>query len=136
MIMMPIRILLVSSSPVFLHAAMQVLWGHDDVGEVLTAQAAPEAVALVHRWTPAVVFLDEWLPGTNAAQVVRQLKAQPGAPRVVLMTMEDPAFYRNAISALGADGVIRKCKFTAEARAFCSAITKERGHDENISRWI
>ena len=132
--MLPIRILLISSSPVFLHAAVQVLWDHDGIGEVLTAHTAAEAIALVHRWAPTVVFLDEWLLGTSAAQVVRELKVEPGAPRVVLMTMEDPTFYGNAIRALGADGAIHKRKFTAQARSFCTAMTKERGHDEIIPR--
>lgn len=134
--MLPIRVLLVSSSPAFLHAAKQVLWDHDGVGDVLTAHAALEAIALVRRWTPAVVFLDEWLAGTSAAQVVRQLKVQTGTPQVVLMTIEDPTFFRDAIRTIGADGAIHKCKFTAQARAFCTAMTKERGHDESIPRWI
>jgi DNA-binding NarL/FixJ family response regulator len=122
--MVPICVLLVSPNPAFLHAARQALGGHECIGEVLTAYTVPQARALVRSRAPAVVFLDAWLPGTNTAQVVGELKAQSWTPRVALMSMDDSALYRNAVMALGADGVIDKCKFTAEARAFCAAVTQ------------
>jgi DNA-binding NarL/FixJ family response regulator len=134
--MLSIRVLVVSCSPVFLHAASQSLCRYDNIVEVLAGQSVHEAVKLLKQGPVEVVFLDSQLRDTNVANAVRTLKASQPTSRIVLMTLVDPALYRSAMARLGIDAVINKHKFTAEVRRYFASIGKESSDAENIPRWL
>jgi CheY-like chemotaxis protein len=48
------------------------------------------------------------MPEMDGLEVTRQIKVQPDAPRVVLLTLHDDLEYRRAAEALGADGFVTK----------------------------
>ncbi len=106
--MNPLRILLVDDSAEFLESAARLLMLHQDlriVGRAASGSAAIEQVALLN---PDLVLIDLAMPGMNGLETTRQIKAQPSAPRVVIMTLYDVAEYRAAARAATADGFIAK----------------------------
>jgi DNA-binding NarL/FixJ family response regulator len=112
--MPPIHILLVDDSPEFLESAKRFLAGDphiEIVGCVLSARDALEQVRQLH---PDLVLMDLAMPEMNGLEATRQIKAQPDAPRVVILTLYDNPEYRAAAEAVRADGFVAKSDFGAQ----------------------
>jgi DNA-binding NarL/FixJ family response regulator len=106
--MLPLRILLVDDSPIFLESATRFLAMDarlEIVGQVLSGG---EALEQVPRLCPDLVLMDLAMPGINGLEATRQIKAQPSAPHVVILTLNDSNEYRAAAEAVGADGFVTK----------------------------
>ena len=112
--MQTIRVLLVDDNPAFLDIAARELVADGRVQIVGRAQSGEDALAQVQRTQPDLVLLDIALPRMNGLKVTRQLKAQPVAPRVVLVTIHDTPDYRAAGVTAGADGFIAKEEFDTQ----------------------
>lgn len=109
-----IRTLLVDDSPEFLDAAGRFLASHPNielVGSALSGKEAFEQVALLN---PDLVLMDLAMPGINGLETTRRIKAEPGAPRVIILTLHDNPEYRAASESVDADGFIAKSDFGAE----------------------
>lgn len=79
------------------------------VGEAATAY---EALALADQWRPAVVLLALQLRGVTGLQVVRLLKQQPNAPKVVTFSISSDWREMRAAFDAGADAFLaRDCSF-------------------------
>lgn len=103
-----IRVLLVDDSPSFLRSAARFLSTDptiEVVGQALSGRAALEQVAALR---PDLVLMDVTLPEANGLEVTRCLKAQQGAPRVVMLTLHDNEEYRTAAREAGASGYMPK----------------------------
>lgn len=74
--------------------------------QVLTAADGPHAIEIVHAAHPRVVFLDVTLPELSGWDVLKQLRAIPEPPAVVLLTADSAAVRRAQHS--GADAAILK----------------------------
>jgi DNA-binding NarL/FixJ family response regulator len=81
------------------------------VGQAASGTEALEQAQCLH---PDLVLLDWMMPGMNGLDVMRHLKAQPDAPRVIMLTAHDSPRYRAMAEAAGADGFIRKEEFGAK----------------------
>ena len=103
-----LRILLVDNSPTFLESATRFLCMDarlEIIGRVLSGG---EALEQVPRLCPDLVLMDLAMPGMNGLEATRRIKAQPSAPYVVILTLNDSREYRDAALAVGADGFVTK----------------------------
>ncbi len=109
--MSPLRVLLVDDSHDFLESAARFLSAYpclEIVGWTLSGRDARELVA---RLQPDLVLMDLTMPGMNGLEATRQIKALPGAPCVVILTLQDNPEYRLAAESVRADGFIAKSDF-------------------------
>jgi DNA-binding NarL/FixJ family response regulator len=112
--MIPIRVLLADDSPLFLELAARLLSADPRfvvVGQAVSGHDALEQEALLD---PDLVLMDWAMPGMDGLEATRRIKAQPGAPRVVMLTLHDHPEYRTAAKDAGADGFIAKWEFDAQ----------------------
>jgi DNA-binding NarL/FixJ family response regulator len=77
----------------------------DMVGEAIDG---PSAVTAVERLQPDVVIMDVSLPGTNGAQVTRQLKQRFPEIRVLALTVHEEGGYLRSLMDAGASGYVLK----------------------------
>ncbi len=81
---------------------------------LLEAASGEEALDLVHRERPAVVFMDIQLPGENGLGVTRKIKARDPDIAIIIHTNYDLPEYREAAEEAGADHFLPKQKTTME----------------------
>lgn len=113
----PRRIAIADNSPAFVAAAahyLELLPGYALAG---TAESASEALALVKSSLPDVLLLDLGLPLVRGLELVRSIKAIPGAPAVVALTLFHSAEAAAAAKRAGADALVGK-------EAFVSGLTQ------------
>jgi DNA-binding NarL/FixJ family response regulator len=104
----PIRVLAVDDSPDFLKVVVRLLStapAIQIVGQACSGYDALEKVAALH---PDLVLMDVAMPEMNGLEATRSIKARPGAPRVIILTLHDNAEYRTAAKAAGADAFVAK----------------------------
>lgn len=103
-----IRILLVDDNLEFLEAVARFL-AADPLTEVIgQAPTGKEALNQAPQLKPDLVLMDLALPEMNGLETTRKMKAQPGAPKVIIVTLYDNAEYRAAAHSVHADGFISK----------------------------
>lgn len=110
------RIAIADSSPAFLSAAANYisdLPGYTLAGTSTTAQ---QALKLVSSAGPDVLLLDLGSPQVRGLEIVKRLKAKPGAPAVVAMTLFHTPEAAAAASRAGADALVGKESFVAGLR--------------------
>ncbi|MFH8843078.1 response regulator [Streptomyces sp. NPDC017868] len=104
----PIRVLLVDDQPL-VRAGLRVLMADTpDIEVTGEAGTGTEAVALARTLHPHVVVMDIRMPGMDGIEATRIITADPGAPRVlVLTTFDDDAYVYGALRS-GASGFLVK----------------------------
>jgi DNA-binding NarL/FixJ family response regulator len=110
------RIAIADSSPAFLTAAanhVSDLPGYTLAG---TSDTALQALTLVHSAGPDVLLLDLGMPPKRGLELVKQVKASPGAPAVVAMTLFHTPEAAAAATRAGADALVGKESFVAGLR--------------------
>ncbi|MFF8506532.1 response regulator [Streptomyces sp. NPDC015492] len=83
---MTIRLLIVDDDPLVRAGLTLMLGGAEDlqiVGEGADGREVPELVA---RYTPDVVLMDIRMPQVDGLTATERLRAEPGAPEVVVLT--------------------------------------------------
>lgn len=110
------RIAIADSSPAFLTAAANYV--ADLPGYILagTSNTALHAPTLVSSSGPDVLLLDLGSPPVRGLEMVRRLKAEPGAPAVVAMTLFHTPEAAAAAKHAGADALVGKESFIAGLR--------------------
>lgn len=106
--MTPVRVLLVDDNPGYLEAAARLLAADPAVHVLGEAGTGEEALAMLNRTQPDVVLMDLSLPGMSGLEATRRIKARPGAPKVVIVTLHDEPEYRAAALGAGADEFVGK----------------------------
>jgi DNA-binding NarL/FixJ family response regulator len=121
--MPPLRILLVDDSLRFLESAARFLSGEtylEIVGRALSGKEAIEQIALLR---PDLVLMDLAMPGINGLEATRQIKMQPNAPYIIILTLNDSSEYQMAAEAAGADGFVSKAEFSTALLPLISSFT-------------
>jgi DNA-binding NarL/FixJ family response regulator len=124
--MHPLRILLVDDSAEFLESAARLLMLHHDLAIVGRAASGSSALEQVATLSPDLVLMDLAMPGMNGLEATRQIKAQPAAPCVVIMTLYDVAEYRAAARAALADGFIAKSSIRSQLLPLLASLFPDR----------
>lgn len=113
----PRRIAIADDSPAFVAAAagyVAALPGYVLAG---TAGSARQAIALIESALPDVLLLDLGAVPARGLELVRRVKAVPGAPAVVAMTLFHSPEAALAALRAGADALVGK-------EAFVSGLTQ------------
>lgn len=84
-----VRVLVVDDHPVVRSGIVGMLAGEQDLVVVAEAGDGAQAVATVATARPDVVLMDLRMPGTDGVEATRRILAEPGAPRVVVLTTYD-----------------------------------------------
>src|SRR5262249_48164073 len=84
------------------------LRGMDGVELVGAASGGAEALRKASRRKPEVVVMDLLTPKMSGLEFAATLKRKPGAPRVVLVSLDDDPMYRQAAREFGADAVLHR----------------------------
>ncbi|HVM11436.1 MAG TPA: response regulator [Actinomycetota bacterium] len=76
--------------------------------EVEVASDGGSALEAVSTMRPDIVLLDVMMPGTNGVEICRRLKADPSAPKVVMVTAKSTLEDEAAGLGAGADAYLTK----------------------------
>lgn len=85
----PIRVVLVDDDPLVRAGLSMILGGAAGIEIVRQAGNGEEAVAAVGELSPDVVLMDIRMPVRDGLSATAEIAAQPGAPRVVVLTTFD-----------------------------------------------
>ncbi len=108
------RILLVDDNPKFLETASRFLSVVPEVEVVGCVVSGRAAVEQAQQLQPDLVLMDLVMPEMDGLAATREIKAQPDAPRVIIVTLHNHQEYRAAAEAVGADGFLSKSEFGAQ----------------------
>ena len=111
--MRPLRIAIADGSPAFLTAAANYIAHLPGFVLAGTANTAMQAMALVNSSGPDVLLLDLGRSPVRGLEMVKQVKAAPGAPAVVAMTLFHTPETADAAQRAGADAVVGKESFVS-----------------------
>ncbi len=99
--------------------------------EIHEAATAQDAMSLSRSVNPDVTVLDINLDGSSGLELLRRLKAENGASRIVMFTMHsEPSYAMRALKA-GAAGYVTK---SAEAGELVTAVKKIASGDRYLDR--
>ncbi|MBX6740557.1 MAG: response regulator transcription factor [Acetobacteraceae bacterium] len=115
------KILLVDDHAVLRAGLRRLLAATPVASEILEASTGRAVLPLVREHRPDLVLLDLNLPDIGGLELLRRLRAEVSAPRVLVFTMHaDPIFAARALEA-GAAGYVSK---TAEPEELLEAVTR------------
>jgi DNA-binding NarL/FixJ family response regulator len=109
----PLRIAIADGSPAFLTAAANYIAHLPGFVLAGTADTALQALGLVSSAGPDVLLLDLGSPPVRGLEIVKRVKAEPGAPAVVAMTLFHTPEAAAAARHAGADALVGKESFVA-----------------------
>ena len=75
---------------------------------VLTANSGKDALAVVKKEKPQIVFLDIMMPGMNGLEALREIKKLDKTIKVIMVTVMDDAATREEAKRGGADEFVTK----------------------------
>jgi SARP family transcriptional regulator, regulator of embCAB operon len=108
-----LRIAIADGSPAFLSAAAHYVSHLPGFTLAGTADTTMQAPALVSSAGPDVLLLDLGKSPVRGLEMVKQVKAAPGAPAVVAMTLFHTPEAAAAATRAGADALVGKESFVA-----------------------
>jgi DNA-binding NarL/FixJ family response regulator len=103
-----VRTLMVDDHAAFLDEMARFLAedrGTDVVGRAVSGEDALEQTRALR---PDLVLMDLAMPGMGGLEATRRLKAETGAPCVIMLSLHDHPMYRLAALGAGANGFIPK----------------------------
>lgn len=106
--MSAIRVFVVEDQPAVLAAQVRLLETSPSIELVGTACSGEEALALLPAAKPQVVLCDLGLPGIDGIEVTRRVRAKPGAPEVLILTVFEEEERVLAAIRAGAAGYLLK----------------------------
>lgn len=115
----PLRVVIVDDHALFRGALRALLKTVDGIAVVGEAANGPDALAAVARLSPDVLLLDVEMPGSNGADVLRDLRASASNVAVLILTVHPERELLLPMLELGAAGYLPK---DASVQEFVDAI--------------
>ncbi|HET7089538.1 MAG TPA: response regulator transcription factor [Anaerolineae bacterium] len=103
-----IRVIVADDHPIVRSGIKNELARCQDIQVIAEAVSGDEALALAKELKPDVLLLDINMPGLQAVNVVRRLRAESIAPRVAVLSVVEDAEHVVAMLSAGARGYIVK----------------------------
>ncbi len=92
-----------------------------DEYRVIPVTDAYQALEVLGRLEPALIFLDCFMPGFNGLQLLREIRQMRLASRVVIITAAEQIFLGDEIQDLGVDGFLHKPFNVQDIQGFAAA---------------
>ncbi len=108
-----IRTLMVDDHSAFLDELAHLLVENRETDVVGRAASGEEALEQTKALRPDLVLMDLAMPGMGGLEATRRLKAETGAPRVIMLSLHEHPMYRKAALDAGANGFIPKSQLGA-----------------------
>jgi len=105
-----IRTLVVDDHAAFLDELEHLLAENPETDVVGRAISGEEALEQTTALRPDLVLMDLAMPGMGGLEATRRLKAESGAPRVIMLSLHEHPMYRTAALNAGANGFVQKSK--------------------------
>lgn len=101
-------IIIIDDHPLLRKGIRQLIEDEEDLALIAEAGGAEEGIALALELDPDLILLDLNMPDTNGVEVLKQLRAEGVASRIVMFTVSDHE--EDVVAALksGADGYLLK----------------------------
>jgi DNA-binding NarL/FixJ family response regulator len=103
-----VRILIVDDAPIVRESLRWLLEDEPDITVVGDAATGNEALAMAVNLKPDLILLDIELPDMDGFAVARQIKAQPDASLIILLSMHNDELYRKQGMDAGCDAYVGK----------------------------
>lgn len=105
-----IRTLMVDDHATFLDELAHLLAEEREMDVVGRTASGEEALEQTAALRPDLVLMDLAMPGLGGLEATRRLKAEPDAPRVIMLSLHEHPMYRTAALDAGANGFVPKSK--------------------------
>ncbi|UCG38644.1 MAG: response regulator [bacterium] len=99
--------------------ALEMFLGDDYL--VMPATDAYQALEVLSRVEPSLIFLDCFMPGYHGLQLLREIRQMGLSSRVVVITAAEPDMVMDDIRTLGVDGFLPKPFELSQIQSFASA---------------
>jgi DNA-binding NarL/FixJ family response regulator len=120
------RILIADDHPIVREGLKSVISQYGDLQVVGEAEDADSTWRMCAQVRPDVILLDVAMPGPGVLEVIRRLKADAPATRILVLSIHPEQHYARRVLRAGADGYVTK-NYTADV--LYSAIRQVRsGH--------
>ncbi len=119
---MPIRTLLVDDSHQFMEILRRFVQTYPKVLIAGEASSGQEALIKARELRPDLVILDVGLPDMNGFALARLILTDPHPPKVVFLSFNDGAEYREAAAALGALAFVSKAECATQMGAILDGL--------------
>lgn len=110
----PVNILLVDDSNVFLETASKFLASSGWINILGLASSAEESFEKVEELNPDLVLMDLAMPGIGGVQATRYLKRNINSPKILVLSIYNDPGYSELVKTAGADGFLSKSEFGAK----------------------
>ncbi len=105
-----IRTLMVDDHATFLDELAHFLEEEREMDVVGRTASGEDALEQTTALRPDLVLMDLAMPGMGGLEATRRLKAEPDAPRVIMLSLHEHPMYRTAALDAGANGFVPKSK--------------------------
>jgi DNA-binding NarL/FixJ family response regulator len=129
----PIRVFLVDDHPVILEGLRVFIDQQPEFTVCGTAREARSAMTLIRETEPSVCVLDISLNGIHGLDLLRLLKEENAALRILCYSLHEELFYAERSLRSGAMGYVMK---NEEPDVFLSALRKVASGDIHVSERI
>jgi DNA-binding NarL/FixJ family response regulator len=101
-------VFIVEDHPVFREGLVQIINDESDLTVCGQAEDAEQAIEAIPGLKPDLVLVDITLPGKSGFELIKEVRAQNGSVKLLVLSMHDEALYADRVLRAGGDGYIMK----------------------------
>jgi DNA-binding NarL/FixJ family response regulator len=101
-------VFIVEDHPVFREGLVQIINDAGDLTVCGQAESAEQAIDAIPGLKPDLVLVDITLPGKSGFELIKEVRAQNGSVKLLVLSMHDEALYADRVLRAGGDGYIMK----------------------------
>ena len=122
----PLRVLIADDHRLFAEALEAILASDERIEVVGQASDGSEAVELARKLGPDVVLMDVSMPGLDGFGATREIRAEGGGVRVLMLTGSNSRADVDRSRNAGASGYVTKDRIASELVAAIVDVTQRR----------